>query len=150
MKFILVQDVCNCEDYPCCGHIKDPYALDEHEARRLEKKGEVTLLGYFNPETCVLTPLGTGTWIDDVHSVETEKFIKFALEHPAPIKYESKEYKALERLTFDLIDGMEYNEADVLACEIQEIASMNPKFKECADLLYDIVQECDWSDDYLY
>lgn len=149
MKFILVQDVCQCEDYPCCGHIRDPYALDEHEARRLEKKGEVTLLGFYNPETCVLTPLKSDDdFLDNVHSEQIEKFIKFALEHPAPIEYRSKEYRALERLTFDLIDNMGYHEANFLANEIQEIAWMNPKFKECADIVNDTIQECDWSDDY--
>lgn len=47
-SYVLVQDVCGHEDYPCCGCSLDPYAMPESDARRLERAHKVKIIRNFD------------------------------------------------------------------------------------------------------
>lgn len=48
-SYLLVKDICNCEDYPCCGHSQEAYPMYAPDARELAKKGRVRIIGDYNP-----------------------------------------------------------------------------------------------------
>ena len=49
MRYLLVRDICNCEDYPCCGHTSESYPMIDEDARELAKAGKVKILGEYRP-----------------------------------------------------------------------------------------------------
>lgn len=151
MRYILVRDICECEDYPCCGHSDEPYPLKEDRARALAKQDEVTLIAYYNPSTDTLAPLEE----DRIENFEShreliERAIEYAKEHPAPIEYRTHAYDQAVDFVLDLIYGMEYEEASTFSAEVYRVARSQPELKRLADIIGDTVEECDWSDDYYY
>lgn len=151
MKYILVQDICHCEDYPCCGHSDEPYPLKEDRARALAGKDEVRLIAYYDPLSERLTPLDEDRIENfEEHRELIEDFLKVCEKYPAPLEYRSKEYRAIESATMKAIDEMDAEEAFEIASEVLRIAKSRPEIQEHAEIFSDTVQECDWSNDCFY
>ena len=43
----MVKDVCNHEDYPCCGCSRESYPMEQSDARALAKEGKVKIVGKY-------------------------------------------------------------------------------------------------------
>ena len=46
-RYVLVRDVCNHEDYPCCGCSQEAYPMEESSARELARKHRVKIVGKY-------------------------------------------------------------------------------------------------------
>lgn len=152
MRYILVRDICECEDYPCCGHDPEPYPRKEEDARKLAKEGKVRLIAYVNPITGALSPLPENRIENfEEHKELIERFIEYAEAHPSDnIEYRSKDYNALVDLTFELIDGMEADEAFDFKGEVIQACAWKPALREHVSVLAETIDDCDWSDDCLW
>ena len=47
--YLMIREICKCEDYPCCGHTFEPYPMNASDARALAKEGKVKILGEYHP-----------------------------------------------------------------------------------------------------
>lgn len=49
MSYVMVKDICNHEDYPCCGCSRESYPMDATDAKILAKEGKVKIVGKYRP-----------------------------------------------------------------------------------------------------
>ena len=125
--YVLVVDVCNHEDYPCCGCSREEYYLSRIEAERLLNQGKIRILS-------------TSPEMDKI-----EGFVRYLMTKP---NLETKAgQREFEDKYFDIVAGMDYDETQEAIGEISKaVEGLPADIQGYLDDIWEIFWDTDWSD----